>query len=211
MQQPCLAITFQIGLELFSLDKVKLAAYLFGKAISVTDIIQYGEEYDQQFLVEVYFSFFVYRVQIDGAVSLYDGGCRADGARPVYLVETGMKVFQYEKEKVLVLTVELYQRQQNVEIGIAQPSLSLAYLRYLGMIDDRTIGSLVVLVNHDGPINPYRKLIDEIPLSLGKRILFVKVGNILWLVLSENQIWAASSVCASLKQNFWKNKYAILQ
>ena len=45
MQQPCLAITFQIGLELPSLDKVKLAAYLFGKAISVTDIIQYGEEY----------------------------------------------------------------------------------------------------------------------------------------------------------------------
>ena len=48
---------------------------------------------------------------IDRAVPLHDGGCRADGTRPVYLVEAGMKVFQNEEEKVLVLTVELYQRQ----------------------------------------------------------------------------------------------------
>ena len=122
-----------------------------------------------------------------------------------------MKVFQNEKEKVLVLTVELYQRQQDVQIGIAQPSLSLAYLGYLGMIDDGVVGSLVVLVNHDGPINPYRKLIDEIPLSLGKRIVFVKVGNMLRLVLPENQFLSVRIVCASLQQYFWKNKYAVLQ
>ena len=209
--QSGLTITFQIGLELLSLDKVKLATYLFGESVGVADIIQYGEEDDQQFLIEVYCSFLVYKVQIDGTVLLYNGGCRADGMRPVYLVEAGMKVFQNEEEKVLVLTVELYQGQQNVQIGIAQSALSLAYLGYLGMIDDGAVVSLVVLVNHDGPINPYRKLIDEIPLFLRKRILFVKVGNILRLVFAEDQFLPVRSVFVSLQQYFGKNKYAVLQ
>ena len=71
------------------------------------------------------------------------------------------------------------------------------------MIDDGAVGALVVLVNHDGPINPYRKLIDEIPLSLGKRILFVKVGDVLRLVFAENQFLPVRRVCASLQQYFW--------
>ena len=114
MQQPCLAITIQIGLELLTLDKFKLATYLFGESVSVADIVQNGEEDDKQFLVEVYLPLLVYGVQIDGAVPLYDGGRGADGTRPVYLIETGMKVFQYKKEKVLVLTVELYRRHLRI-------------------------------------------------------------------------------------------------
>ena len=73
-----------------------------------------------QFLVKVDAALFVDRIEINGLSILHNGigGCYC--ACPVDLVQSAMLVLHDEEEEALVVTTELYQRQQYVEIRVAQ-------------------------------------------------------------------------------------------
>ena len=86
-----------------------MAAYLFGESIGISNVIQNGEEDDEQLLVKVYLAFFVYRVQINGLPVLDDGIGRSDSTHPIYFVQTAVHILYDGKEKVLIVLIELYQ------------------------------------------------------------------------------------------------------
>ena len=118
--QACFAEAVKIGLEAFTCDELILTAYLFREAISITNIVQDGEEDDEQFFVEVDAALLVNGIQVNGLSILHNGIGRCYRACPVDLVQSAMLVLHDEEEKALVVAVELYQRQQNVKIRIAQ-------------------------------------------------------------------------------------------
>ena len=94
-----------------------------------------------------------------------------------------MQILYNKEEKVLVIMIELYQRQENIEIGVAQPTTSITHLCYARMAYNRCVTALVILIDHNSTINPYRKLIDEISLNFVERIIRVYVSDILWIIL----------------------------
>ena len=109
--QPNLSETVQIALELSSRNQLIVAVYLHWEAVVFIDIVQDGEEDDQQFFVKVYLALFVDRVHIDGTVVLHHSVCPCNSPSPVYLVETSVHVLDDEQKELLVVIVELYQRQ----------------------------------------------------------------------------------------------------
>ena len=118
--ETCLAEAIDICLKTFASDELILATYLLGETIGVTNIVKDGEVYDEQFLVKVDAALFVDWIEIDGLSILHNGigGCYC--ACPVDLVQSAMLVLHDEEEETLIVAVELYQREQNVEIRVAQ-------------------------------------------------------------------------------------------
>lgn len=128
MSKPCLPKTVEICFKPFSSNKLVLAAYLFGESIGISNVIQNGEEDDEQFLVKVYLAFFVYRVQINRLPVWDDGIGRPDGAHPVYFIQTAVHILYDGKEKTLVVFIELYQRKKNIQISVTQSASAVANL-----------------------------------------------------------------------------------
>ena len=201
------SIAFEIGFKLCSLNQGELAFDVLRKTVCIANVIQDWEENYQKFLVEVNLPFLVDWVQIDGLLVLHDGCLMADGARPVYLVEARVHILHDEEEKTLIILIKLQQLQQDVQIGIAQSAATLAYLCNLRMINNIRIVPLVILINHNGPINPYGKLIDKVALCLSQGIVLIKLSNVLGPILAKSQFQSVHI----FEKYLWKNKHTVTQ
>ena len=107
LAQACAAIAIKVGLELSAFDKLELTIDLFRKAVCVSNIIQNGEKDDQKLFIEIDLPFLINGLQIDRLFVLHNGRFTADGARPVDLVKTRMKVLHDEEKETLVILIEL--------------------------------------------------------------------------------------------------------
>ena len=186
MSKPCLSKTIEIRFKPFSRNKLVLAAYLFRESIGIPDIIQNGEEDDEQFLIKVYLAFLVYGIQINWLPVLDYGIGRSDGTHPIYFIQAAVHILYDGKEKTLVVFIELNQRKKNIQIGIAQPAPAVTHLRNLRVVDNLCIITLIVFINHDGAVNPYGKLIQEVTFNRIERIVFIKICYFFRSVFTEH-------------------------
>ena len=122
------SIPVEIHVKLLAPNQLKLAVYLLGESEFVADIVEYGEEYHEQLLVEVDLPLLVHRIQVDRLPCLHESRFSPYGLCPVYLVEARVHVLHDEEEETLVVLVELQQLEQDVEISVAEPSAPLPYL-----------------------------------------------------------------------------------
>lgn len=120
-------------------------------------------------------------------------------------IVTGMDVLQDEEDEILVMLVEVYECQQNIEECIVDLSGTFAKTCYFLVIDDTVSGGIVV--NFDGAVYPDRELVDEVFLVLRKRVVLVQVDDGFWGVFAKNS-FAFWSV---FQQYLWQNKDAIVQ
>ena len=119
-------------------------------------------------------------------------------------VVTRMDVLQDEEDEILVMLVEVYESQQNIEECIVKLSGTFAKTCYFLVIDNTVSGGIVV--NFDGAIYPDRELIDEVFLVLRKRVVLVQVDDGFWGVFAKNSfpLWSI------FQQYLWQNKDAIV-
>ena len=94
-----------------------------------------------------------------------------------------MDVLQDEEDEILVMLVEVYKSQKDIEESVVDLSGTFAKTCYFLVIDNTVSGGIVV--NFDGAVNPDRELIDEFFLVLGKRVVLVQVDNGFWGVFGE--------------------------
>ena len=120
-------------------------------------------------------------------------------------VVTGMDVLQDEEDKILVVLVEVDERQQDIEEGVIDLSVTFTEARYFLVIYNAVSGGIVV--NLDGAVYPDRELIDEVFLLLRKRVVLVQVDDVFWGVFAKNS-FAFWSV---FQQYLWQNKDTIVQ
>ena len=172
----------------------------------LVDIVQDGEEDDQQFFVKVYLALFVDRVHIDGTVVLHHSVCPCNSPSPVYLIETSVHVLDDEQKELLVVIVKLYQRQQNVKERIVTLLAPLVYLGHLLVIDYRSVISLVVVEYYYGTVNPHREVIDEVLLFICQLRILSDADNILRAILAEYQFLAV----LHFEQHLRKNKDTVV-
>ena len=90
MSQAGTPISIQISLELCAFDELELALDVFLKSVGVANVVQNGEEDNQQLFIEVELPSFIDRLQIDGLFALHNSSFSADGASPVNFVVAGM-------------------------------------------------------------------------------------------------------------------------
>lgn len=178
---------------------------MIGKAVSFADIIQDGIEDNQEFFIEIDLLFPVDRMGINRAVFADDGSRCGYGFRPMNAVVTGMDVLQDEEDEILVMLVEVDERQQDIEEGVVDLSVTFTEARYFLVIDNAVSGGIVV--NLDGAVNPDRELIDEVFLLLRKWVVLVQVDDGLWGVFAEYffAFWGV------FEQYFRQNKDAIVE
>ena len=119
-------------------------------------------------------------------------------------VVTGMDVLQDEEDEILVVLVEVDERQQNIEEGVVDLSVTFTETCYFLVIDNAVSGGIVV--NLDGAVNPDRELIDEVFLLLRKWVVLVQVDDGFWGVFAKNS-FAFWSV---FQQYLWQNKDTIV-
>ena len=117
-----------------------------------------------------------------------------------------MLVLHNEEEETLIVSVELYQRQQNVKICVAQSACAGAHLCYLLVVDNACIVTFVVLEHHYGAVNPYGKLIEEVFLLGFHFPILVRADNIFGLVFAKYKFLAIHI----FKQHLRQNEYAVL-
>ena len=203
--QPHLAVTTAVLIKLPSAYQREIAGYVCFKTVGVADIAQYREEDDKEFLVEVDLPLLVHGVQIHRAAVLYDSGGGGDGARPVYLVVSGMEVLQHKKEETAVVLIKLQQCQQYVEQRVALPLAASPCLGYLLLVDDGGVVALVVLVDHYGTVDPYGEAIQKVALVLGQPLLSFGRDDALRAVLAEGQFLAVHIA----QQHLGKNKHTV--
>ena len=120
-------------------------------------------------------------------------------------VVTGMDVLQDEEDKILVVLVEVDERQQDIEEGVIDLSVTFTEARYFLVIYNAVSGGIVV--NLDGAVNPDGELIDEVFLLLRKWVVLVKVDDGFWGVFSKNSF----AFWSIFKQYLWQNKDAIVE
>ena len=118
-------------------------------------------------------------------------------------VVTRMDVLQDEEDEILVMLVEVYESQQNIEECIVNLSGTFAKTCYFLVIYNTVSGGIVV--NFDGAVNPDRELIDKVFLVLRKRVVLVQVDNGFWGVFAKNSF----AFWCIFQQYFWQNKDAI--
>ena len=75
------------------------------------------------------------------------------------------------------------------------------------MIDNISIVALVILEHHDGTIDPYGKLVDEVSFLGFQWILYVQIGNVFRSVFAEHPFPSFDI----LQQYLWKNEYTVFQ
>lgn len=118
-------------------------------------------------------------------------------------VVTRMDVLQDEEDEILVILVEVYKSQKDIEESVVDLSGTFAKTCYFLVIDDTVSGGIVV--NFDGAIYPDRELIDKVFLVLRKRVVLVQVDNGFWGVFAKNSF----AFWCIFQQYFWQNKDAI--
>ena len=119
-------------------------------------------------------------------------------------VVTRMNVLQNEEDEILIMLVEVYESQQNIEECIVDLSGTFAKTCYFLVIDNTVSGGIVV--NFDGAVNPDGELVDKVFLVLRKRVVLVQVDDGFWGIFAKNS-FAFWSV---LQQYLWQNKDAIV-
>ena len=91
-------------------------------------------------------------------------------------VVTRMDVLQNEKDEILVMLVEVYESQQNIEECVVDLPVTFTEARYFLVIDNAVSGGIVV--NLDGAVNPDGEFIDKVFLVLRKRVVLVQVDDV---------------------------------
>ena len=178
---------------------------MIGEAVSFADIIQDGIEDNQEFFIKINLLFPVDRMGINRAVLADDGTRGGYGFRPMNAVVTGMDVLQDEEDEILVVLVEVDERQQNIEEGVVDLSVTFTETCYFLVIDNAVSGGIVV--NLDGAVNPDRELIDEVFLLLRKWVVLVQVDDGFWGVFAEYSF----AFRGIFEQYFRQNKDAIVE
>ena len=120
-------------------------------------------------------------------------------------VVTRMDVLQNEEDEILVMLVEVYESQKDIEESVVDLSGTFAKTCYFLVIDDTVSGGIVV--NLDGAVNPDRELIDEVFLLLREWVVLIQIDDGFWGVFAKNS-FAFWSV---FQQYLWQNKDAIVQ
>lgn len=120
-------------------------------------------------------------------------------------VVTRMNVLQNEEDEILVMLVEVYKSQKDIEESIVDLSSTFAKTCYFLVIDNTVSGGIVV--NFDGAVNPDRELVDEVFLVLRKRVVLVQVDDGFWGVFAKNSF----AFWCIFQQYLWQNKDAIVQ
>ena len=120
-------------------------------------------------------------------------------------VVTRMDVLQNEEDEILVMLVEVYESQKDIEESVVDLSGTFAKTCYFLVIDDTVSGGIVV--NLDGAVNPDRELIDEVFLLLREWVVLVQVDDGFRGVFAKNSfpIWSV------FQQYFRQNKDAIVE
>ena len=101
-----------------------------------------------------------------------------------------MLVFHREEEEVFVVTVELQQREEDVEVGVAQSFGAVAHLHDFGVIDNVRVVPLVVFEDDDGAVNPDGELIDEVALCRLERVSAAEVGDVFGTIFPKHSFLA---------------------
>lgn len=97
-----------------------------------------------------------------------------------------MEVLQHEEEETLVVLVELYERQQNVEKRVALALVATSYLVDFLLVDDGGVVVLAVLVHHDCSVYPHGEAIEEVTLFLCEQFLSLGIDYRLRTILAES-------------------------
>lgn len=117
-------------------------------------------------------------------------------------VVTRMDVLQNEEDEILVMLVEVYESQKNIEESVVDLSGTFAKTCYFLVIDDTVSGGIVV--NLDGAVNPDRELVDEVFLVLRKWIVLIQIDDGFWGIfaktLSPSGV-SSSSTLGKIKRN----------
>lgn len=79
-------------------------------------------------------------------------------------VVTRMDVLQDKENEILIMLVEVYESQQDIEECIVDLSGTFSETCYFLVIDDTVSGGIVV--NFDGAVNPDGEFIDKVFLVL---------------------------------------------
>ena len=95
-----------------------------------------------------------------------------------------MVVLQREKDEILVMLVEVYESQKNIEESVVDLSGTFAKTCYFLVIDDTVSGGIVV--NFDGAVNPDRELVDEVFLVLRKWIVIIQIEDGNWATFAKS-------------------------
>ena len=148
---------------------------MIGETISFADIIQDGIENNQQLFIEVDLLFPVNRIGINRTVFADNGSCGGYGLRPMNAVVTRMNVLQDEEDEILVMLVEVYESQQNIEECIVDLSGTFAKTCYFLVIYNTV--SVGIVVNLDGAVYPDGEVVDKVFLVLRKRVVLVQVDD----------------------------------
>ena len=148
----------------------------------------------------------VHGVHIDGVVVLYHSVGAGYGTRPVYLVEPRVHILDDEQEELLVVLVELNQRQQDIQEGVVSLTATFVHLCHLAVIHYRGIVALVVIEYHYGTIDPHREVVDEILLHIGQRRFLVDADDVFRTVLAKHQFLPLFH----LQQHLGKNKDTVV-
>ena len=120
-------------------------------------------------------------------------------------VVTRMDVLQNEEDEILVMLVEVYESQKDIEESVVDLSGTFAKTCYFLVIDDTVSGGIVV--NLDGAVNPDRELIDEVFLLLREWVVLVQVDDGFRGVFAEYSfaLWGV------FEQYFRQNEDAIVE
>lgn len=94
-----------------------------------------------------------------------------------------MDVLQNEEDEILVMLVEVYESQQDIEECIVDLSGTFAKTCYFLVINDTVSGGIVV--NLDGAVNPDRELIDEVFLLLREWVVLIQIDDGFWDIFAK--------------------------
>lgn len=120
-------------------------------------------------------------------------------------VVTRMDVLQDKENEILIMLVEVYESQQDIEECIVDLSGTFAKTCYFLVIDDTVSDGIVVNLN--GAVNPDRELVDEVFLVLRKWIVLIQIDDGFWGIFAKNSFafWRV------FQQYLWQNKDTIVQ
>ena len=118
-------------------------------------------------------------------------------------VVTRMDVLQDKENEILIMLVEVYESQKDIEESVVDLSGTFAKTCYFLVIDDTVSGGIVV--NLDGAVNPDRELIDEVFLLLREWVVLIQIDDGFWGIFAKNSFafWRV------FQQYLWQNKDAI--
>ena len=79
-----------------------------------------------------------------------------------------------------MLLIEAQKREQYVEKGIAHPMLAPSLLYDLPAVDD-VVPRITPIININGSVDPYGKVVDEVALLSSKQVICPQVYDVVWV------------------------------